>query len=270
MIGDVIKIILTNKISINKFIIPRKRSILNEQVLFKDKLQIAKNIPSSTKWGLPKKNFFLKDKEIQENPIIEEDDYSIDIYNKPLSKETFLNEINNNDNNFKKIPIFNYFMGINRRRSKIYYQKNIYTNNYFRNYNSESKENINLNHTFEERRKGDHNINLLMNNINMFKKLREQRWDNNISYNKSQKNLFMNISKNDISKNDISIKDKEIKKLKEEIEELNNNKNAPIKIEQDNNNKIMFKDSKEFKKILLNFEKKLCFSYNILIVIIPR
>lgn len=195
----------TNKISINKFIIPRKRSILNEQVLFKDKLQIAKNIPSSTKWGLPKKNFFLKDKEIQENPIIEEDDYSIDIYNKPLSKETFLNEINNNDNNFKKIPIFNYFMGINRRRSKIYYQKNIYTNNYFRNYNSESKENINLNHTFEERRKGDHNINLLMNNINMFKKLREQRWDNNISYNKSQKNLFMNISKNDISKNDISI-----------------------------------------------------------------
>jgi len=196
----------TNKISINKFIIPRKRSILNEQVLFKDKLRIARNIPSGMRRGLPKKNFFLKDKEIQENSITEEDDYNIDIYNKPI-KETFLKEINNNDNNdytFKKIPIFNYFKGTNKRRSKIYNQKNIYTNNYFKNYYSENAENINsnlnlnLNHTFEERGKKDHNTNLLMNNINMFK-IHEQRWDNNISYNNSQKNLFTNISKNDIS-----------------------------------------------------------------------
>ena len=131
----------------------------------------------------PKKINFLKDKEIQENSINEEDDYNIDIYNKPI-KETFLNEINNNENNdntFKKIPIFNYFFGTNKRRSKIYNQKNIYTNNYFKNYYSENCENINLNsnlklnHTFEERGKKGHNANLLMNNINMFKKIYEQR-----------------------------------------------------------------------------------------------
>jgi len=225
----------TNKISINKFIIPRKRSIINEQILFKDKLQIAKIIPSTTKWGLPKKNFFLKDKEIQENSITEEDDYSIGIYNKPISKEAFLNELNNNnnnDNNFKKIPIFNYFMGTNKRRSKIYNQKNIYTKNYFKNYYSENSENIstNLNHTFEERGKKDYSMNLLMNNINMFKKIHEQRWDNNISYNKSQKNLIMNLSKNDISNSNINInremfqisnkfsrKSKKVKQKKEKI-----------------------------------------------------
>ena len=106
----------TNKISINKFIIPRKRSILNEQILFKDKLQISKNLSFCKRRSLPKKNFFLKEKEIQENSITEEDDYNIDIYNKPI-KETFLNEINNdnNDNALKKIPIFNYFMGTNKR-----------------------------------------------------------------------------------------------------------------------------------------------------------
>jgi hypothetical protein len=197
------------KISINKFFIPRKRSILNEQALFKDKLQIAKNISSDRRRGLPQKKFFLKDKEIQENSITEEDDYNMDIYNKPI-KETFLNEINNNDykdNTLKKIPIINYFLGTNKRRSKIYYQKNIYTNNYFKNYYSQNAENIslNLNHTFEERGKKDHNVDLLMKNINMFKKIHERRWDNNISYNKSQKNLFVNISKNDISNSNIEI-----------------------------------------------------------------
>ena len=222
----------TNKISINKFIIPRKRSILNEQVLFKDKLRIAKNIPSGMRRGLPKQNFFLKDKEIQENSITEEDDYNIDIYNKPI-KETFLIEINNNDNNdytFKKISIFNYFMGTNKRRSKIYNKKNIYTNNYFKNYYSENAENINsnlnLNHTFEERGQKDHNVNLLKNNINMFKKIHEQRWDSNRSYNKSQKNLFTNISKNDINKsnreiyhtsNKFSRKSKKVKQKEEKI-----------------------------------------------------
>ena len=216
----------TNKISINKFIIPRKRSIINEQVLFKDKLQISKNIYSR------KKNFFLKDKEIQENSITEEDDYNIDIYNKPI-KETFLKEINNNDNNdniFKKIPIFNYFMGTNKKRSKIYNQKNIYINNYFKNYYSENAENINLNlnlnHTFEERGKKDNNVNLLMNNINMFKKIYKLRWDNNISYNKSQKNLFTSISKNDINNSNIEIypisnkfsrKSKNVKQTKDKI-----------------------------------------------------
>ena len=228
----------TNKISINKFIIPRKRSILNEQVLFKDKLRISKNIPSGIRRGLPQKNFFLKEKEIQENSITEEDDYNIDIYNKPI-RETFLNEINNNennDNNFKKIPIINYFMVTNKRRSKIYNQKNFYINNYFKYYYSENAENINsnvklkLNHTFEERGKKDYNVNLLMNNINMFKKIHEQRWDNNISYNKSQKNLFTNISKNDISysnnnsnreiyhiSNKFSRKNKNVKQKKEKI-----------------------------------------------------
>ena len=221
----------TNKISINKFIIPRKRSILNEQILFKDKLQISKNLSFCKRRSLPKKNFFLKEKEIQESSITEEDDYNIDIYNKPI-KETFLNEINNdnNDNALKKIPIFNYFMGTNKRRSKIYNQKNIYTNKYFKNYYSENAENINsnfsLNHTFEERGQKDHNVNLLKNNINMFKKIHEQRWDSNRSYNKSQKNLFTNISKTDINKsnreiyhtsNKFSRKSKKVKQKEEKI-----------------------------------------------------
>ena len=143
-----------------------------------------------------------------------------------------MNEINNdnNDNALKKIPIFNYFMGTNKRRSKIYNQKNIYTNNYFKNYYSENAENINsnlnLNHTFEEGGKKDHNVNLLKNNINMFKKIHEQRWDSNRSYNKSQKNLFTNISKTDINKsnreiyhtsNKFSRKSKKVKQKEEKI-----------------------------------------------------
>ena len=61
-------------------------------------------------------------------------------------------------------------------------------------------------------------------------------------------------------KNDINLKDKEIEKLKSEIEELNNiikglmNNNN----KKDNlNNKILFKNSKEFKKILFDFEEKI-------------
>ena len=65
-----------------------------------------------------------------------------------------------------------------------------------------------------------------MNNINMFKKIYKQRWDNNISYNKSQKNLLTSISKNDINNSNIEIypisnkfsrKSKNVKQTKEKI-----------------------------------------------------
>ena len=68
-----------------------------------------------------------------------------------------------------------------------------------------------------------------------------------------------NDKKEELTKyrNDINIKDKEIKQLKKEIEDLNDdikrltNKNENIK------NNILFKNSKEYKKILLDFEKKI-------------
>ena len=61
-------------------------------------------------------------------------------------------------------------------------------------------------------------------------------------------------------KNDINLKDKEIEKLKSEIEELNNDIKGLMNNnnKKDNlNNKILFKNSKEFKKILFDFEEKI-------------
>ena len=70
-----------------------------------------------------------------------------------------------------------------------------------------------------------------------------------------------NVNVNELNKykKDINVKDNEIKKLKKEIENLNDdirklsdtNKNENI------NDKILFKNRKEFKKILKNFENNL-------------
>ena len=60
-------------------------------------------------------------------------------------------------------------------------------------------------------------------------------------------------------KKDINLKDIEIKKLKKEIEDLNDDiKRLSDTNKKDNtNDKILFKNSKEFKKILKNFENNL-------------
>ena len=102
-----------------------------------------------------------------------------------------------------------------------------------------------------------------MDKENLLKKITElENKHNNLLKEISNKNN--NIEELTKYKNDINIKDKEIKKLKEEIEELNKSKNVPIKSDKDNNinNKIIFKNSKEFKKILSDFEKKIKKSRN--------
>ena len=106
-------------------------------------------------------------------------------------------------------------------------------------------------------------VQLSVDKENLLKKITElENKHNNLLKEVSNKNN--NIEELTKYKNDINIKDKEIKKLKEEIEELNKSKNVPIKSDKDNNinNKIIFKNSKEFKKILSDFEKKIKKSRN--------
>jgi len=108
-------------------------------------------------------------------------------------------------------------------------------------------------------------VQLSVDKDNLVKKITELENKHNNLLKEMSNNNNNNTEELTKYKNDINIKDKEIKKLKEEIEELNNNKNVPIKSDKDNNNnnnKIMFKNSKEFKKILLDFEKKIKKSRN--------
>jgi vacuolar-type H+-ATPase subunit I/STV1 len=105
-------------------------------------------------------------------------------------------------------------------------------------------------------------VQLSVDKQNLIKKITELENKHNNLLNEMSKNNN-NLEELTKYKNDINIKDKEIKKLKEEIEELNNSKNVSMKSEKDNNNnKIMFKNSKEFKKILSDFEKKIKKSRN--------
>ena len=72
----------------NNFLFPRKIDILNEAVLFQDKLQFKeKNKKFNLKIYQKQNSYFLKDKEVQENSINEEDDYNLEIYNNSISKD---------------------------------------------------------------------------------------------------------------------------------------------------------------------------------------
>ena len=99
-------------------------------------------------------------------------------------------------------------------------------------------------------------VQLSVDKETLTKKITElEKKHNNLLKEISTKNSNDEISK---YKNDIKVKDEEIKKLKSEIEELKNNTNIVTSEKKDNiNDKILFKNSKEFKKILSEFEKKI-------------
>ena len=198
------------KISINKFIIPRNRNITNEQILFKDKLHMNKSNSLSVYNSDRTKVFFLKDKDIQENSIIEEDDYNIDIYNKSISNDDNFLKDQNSSSTYKTIPIFNYFMGVNKKYVNINNHKKRYTNNYYKDYYTDSidyNNKNNLNITFEEKiieKYVEENLNFLNENINIFKKMHKQRVKNSSMIyklsidNLSQINIFKNNKNNSI------------------------------------------------------------------------
>ena len=110
-------------------------------------------------------NFFFKNQEIQDNSIIEEDDYNFEIYNYPIMKdENFLFGENIKDKcRTLPVPNYNYFVNDNNMKK---YCISTETNS-----NSLSiKENGNENEIIN-----DENINNLMGNINIFKNIRKER-----------------------------------------------------------------------------------------------
>ena len=167
----------TRKISINDFIIPRNKNIVNEQALFKDKLHKGKNINIEQPNDLKEKIFFFKENEIQNNSITEEDDYNFEIYNNPIEKsQYFLFDFEKNDE-FKTMPIYSHLKGLNSNILKISNNKKNKYKSYSQNFYTTSIEiNNDLNLTITDEEKiSDKNINYSMNNINMFRKLHKEK-----------------------------------------------------------------------------------------------
>ena len=190
----------SRKISLNNFIIPRNKNISNEQILFKDKLQLQ---PKLTKIHINNNNIdnrkqFMKKKEIQENSINEEDDYFFEVYNNSIEKDDDFLIGYNNDNKFKTITANNNFNGINKKFLKFNNIKKMNINNYKKYCTNSLEYNnyLNLN-TIEgnEKKYTDENTNNLINNINMFKMVHKERKKNKLlnsilSKDKNQTNLF--------------------------------------------------------------------------------
>ena len=193
----------SRKISINNFIFPKNKNILNEQVLFKDKLQKAKNININQHNELKEKIYFFKEKEIQENSITEEDDYYLEIYNNPIEEGAhFLLELENNDK-YKTIPTYSHLKELNQNLLKFNNNKDIKCKSYSQNFYTNSIEIIdNLNLTIEENEKSSNeSIHFFMNSINIFKKMHKGRKKLKILNNKISKDKNNKIHKVEI-KND--------------------------------------------------------------------
>ena len=220
---------LTRKKSIKNIIFPKNIDVSNEKILFKDKLHLeAKKKNTNLQFFSNEKNYFLKDIEIQENSIKEEDDYNYNIYNKSITEEeNFLKEINNKDK-YKTIQVkkcFNtkyknkFFLEFNDIKK---YNSNKINQN-FNSYSMEFNNNINL-QTIEDNDKGkDININYLMNNIDIFKKLhRERKRDKLFNHilDKESRNL-KNLIK--LKNNKYAIKNKFSKKYKKILNAKNDN-----------------------------------------------
>ena len=184
------------------FIFPRKIDILNEAVLFQDKLQIKEKNAKDNKF---KKNYFLKYKEIQENSINEEDDYNSDIYNNSISKdEEFLIEFNDKEK-YKTIQVNNYLKGKNNNTLNFNNKKKFLYNNFNQKFGSTTidlNNNLNLKTIEDDDKRNDKNVNYLMNNINIFKMVHKDR--------KNMKLLNQMLSK-DSKKQNLMIELKNIK-----------------------------------------------------------
>ena len=162
----------------NNFLFPRKIDILNEAVLFQDKLQFKeKNKKFNLKIYQKQNSYFLKDKEVQENSINEEDDYNLEIYNNSISKDqNFLKELNDDDK-YKTIQVYNYFQKTNNNILNLNNRKKFLnnTNQKFCSTSIEFNNNLNLRTLEESYKNTDTNINFLMNNLNIFKMVHKER-----------------------------------------------------------------------------------------------
>jgi hypothetical protein len=190
----------TRKISLNNFIIPRNKNVLNEQILFKDKLQLPTKISKLNGQNNinENKNELINIINNQQNYINEEDHYIFEVYNNSIEKdENFLIEYENN-NKFKTIPVNNNFNGINTKFNKF---NNIQKLN--QNYGTNSIEfnnNLSLNNIEGNEKNIDDNINYLMNNINIFKMVHKERKQNKLLNNilsKEDNNISSTNMKND-------------------------------------------------------------------------
>ena len=182
------------------FIFSRKIDILNEAELFQDKLQLKeKNTKDNLKYNNRKKNYFLKEKEIQENSINEEDDYNLSIYNNSISQEEdFLIEFNDKDK-YKTIQVNNYLKNINSNNTNFNNKKKFLYNNNKQKFFSTTIElyhSLNLKSIEDNDKKHNEDINYLLNNINIFKMVHKERKNiqllNQIlsKENKRQKNMI--------------------------------------------------------------------------------
>ena len=182
------------------YIFPRKIDIINEAELFQDKLQLKeKNTKDNLKYNNRKKNYFLKEKEIQENSINEEDDYNLSIYNNSISQEEdFLIEFNDKDK-YKTIQVNNYLKNINSNNTNFNNKKKFLYNNNKQKFFSTTIElyhSLNLKSIEDNDKKNNEDINYLLNNINIFKMVHKERKNiqllNQIlsKENKRQKNMI--------------------------------------------------------------------------------
>ena len=212
----------------NKYIFHRNIDISNEKILFKDKLQIeekSKKMNLENNNNSSNKKYFLKDQEIQNNSINEEDDYNIDVYNNSLSKEdNFLNEIEK-DEKYQTIQVNNYFKRVHKNFLQ-FSKKKIY-NNYNPDFSSTSTEFNNilrLKTTDDNEKIADENQNYLMSNINQFKLIHKERKDTKLFNQILEVNNHKSKYINDFEKNKNIISNKVCKKFKKKQNlELDNN-----------------------------------------------
>lgn len=189
------------KIVQNQYNLPRNKSVLNEQILINEKLQLEKKINNNNvENGLEERNDFFPEKLVQDNAINEEDGYNSEVYNNSITKDDNFLIKNNNIHKNKTIPICQYFNEISNKNKKINFNclKKLDNNKYDQNYCSNSIDMINnLNLNIEENDKNiDENLYFLLNNINIFKILHNERKKNKIinrillKETKSEKNIL--------------------------------------------------------------------------------
>ena len=214
------------------YIFPRKIDIINEAELFQDKLQLKeKNTKDNLKYNNRQKNYFLKEKEIQENSINEEDDYNLNIYNNSISQEEdFLIEFNDKDK-YKTIQVNNYLKKINSNNTNFNNKKKYLYNSNKQKFFSTSIElynSLNLKSIEDNDKKPNKNINYLINNINIFKMVHKERKNiqllNQIlsKENKRQKNITQINSINNSNKNIMNYELKNISNLKDKGNQIPN------------------------------------------------
>ena len=211
---------LGRKTSQNQIIIPRDQSPFNEQILFKEKLQFEKKIIfSHLDNGQEEKIILFKEKLIQGNAINEEDGYNLEVYNNSISKDKNFLTKDKNNNKFKTIPVYHYLNGLNKKKYKFNNHKKFSINNNYQNYSFNSIElNNNLNLNSEENEKNiDDNTNNLINNINIFKMVINERRKYQLlnrmllKENKSEKNII------EIKQNNNGVTNKFSKRFKKKI-----------------------------------------------------